>query len=33
MGYKEHYSNSSDNDIQKEVDEIANIVYDYEIIN
>jgi len=32
MGYKEHYSNSSHNDIQKEVDEIANIVYDYEII-
>ncbi len=32
MGYKEHYSNSSNNDIEKEAEEIANIVYDYEII-
>ena len=32
MGYKEHYSNSSNNDIQKEAEEIASIVYDYEII-
>ena len=32
MGYKEHYSNSSNNDIQKEAEEIASIVYDYELI-
>jgi hypothetical protein len=32
MGYKEHYSNSSNNDIEKEAEEIASIVYDYEII-
>jgi len=32
MGYKEHYSNSSNNDIEKETEEIASIVYDYEII-
>jgi hypothetical protein len=31
MGYKEHYSNSSNNDIQKEAEEIASIVYDYEL--
>jgi len=32
MGYKERYSNSSNNDIEKEAEEIASIVYDYEII-
>ena len=32
MEYKEHYSNSSNNDIEKEVQDIAGIIYDYEII-
>lgn len=33
MGYKlEHYSNSSNNDIEKEAQEIASIIYDYEMI-
>ena len=32
MEYKEHYSNSSNNDIEKEVQDIASIIYDYEII-
>ena len=32
MGYKEHYSNSSNNSIENEAEEIASIVYDYEII-
>ena len=32
MEYKEHYSNSSNNDIEREAQDIASIVYDYEII-
>ena len=32
MEYKDHYSNSSNNDIEKEVQDIDSIVYDYEII-
>ena len=32
MGYKERYSNSSNNSIENEAEEIASIVYDYEII-
>ena len=32
MEYKEHYSNSSNNDIEREAQEIAGIIYDYEII-
>ena len=32
MEYKEHYSNSSNNDIEREAQDIAGIVYDYEII-
>jgi hypothetical protein len=32
MEYTEHYSNSSNNDIENETQEIARIIYDYEII-
>jgi hypothetical protein len=32
MEYTEHYSNSLNNDIDKETQEIARIIYDYEII-
>jgi hypothetical protein len=32
MEYKEHYSNSSNNDIEQEAQDIAGIIYDYEII-